>query len=139
MKRFQFRLQKVLEYREQMEEEAKLAFAERRSERLRLEAERHGLQERIVDRLKSDASGLSGRLALELEVGKMDLAIHHIETQIEVVMVEEAQLREHWLAARQEAETMRRLRESARIEWQTEADRKEQADLDEWAVQRRTA
>jgi flagellar export protein FliJ len=134
---FQFRLQKVFEYREMLEEEAKNHYRERQSLRVEAENELDEIDKlrRLFVQLKAD--DLATRLDLELRLQKLDdndracrLLIKHLED-------EEEKAKQEWLATKRETGVLESLRDKAKEEWQLNEDRKEQQALDEWATQRR--
>lgn len=138
MARFQFRLQKVLDHRERTEEAAKLALMEGRAARIRAEQELATHLQRQHDLLNQDGD-LRFRLSLDaLQVRMDDESLQH-QTVIDLLTQEEEGLMDVWRTEHQNAEAMRKLKEAALNEWQLDESRKEQAALDEWATQRRTA
>ncbi|MCX7800438.1 MAG: flagellar export protein FliJ [Fimbriimonadales bacterium] len=139
MRRFRFRLQKVLEHRERLEEEAKTAFLNARAQRLEAERRLEELRTQRAEWLSRSFGTLTDRLALERFLDALDGRERDQRIVIATLEDEEESLRRAWIDARRDAEAMRRLRQAAFDEWRTEADRREQADLDEWAVLRRTA
>jgi flagellar biosynthesis chaperone FliJ len=58
---------------------------------------------------------------------------------LKVLITEEDTALNGWHAAKRELEVLVRLRAAALEEYNAEAERKEQAELDEWAVLRRAA
>lgn len=138
MPKFVFRLQKVLEHRERQEEEAKRALLEGRAERIAAESDLVAMGARRQELMANDG-GLDYRLALDALHARIDDEELQQKTIIDVLTQDEARLLEQWQVQRQEAEALRKLREKALAEWAAEENRKEQAGLDEWATQRRTA
>lgn len=139
MKKFEFRLQKVLEYREAMENWAQEAYLETRVARLEGEAALLDVKNRRKTALLQDANTLDGRRQLEMILSTLDDDERAKETVIEVLENEEEKALEVWQEKKRELETMVKLRDKAREEWELEATRKEQAELDEWSVLRRGA
>ncbi len=138
MAKFHFRLQRVLDHRERIEEEAKLALMEGRAARIRAEQELVTHRERQTELLARDGD-LSYRLTMDaLQIRMDDESLQH-QTVIDLLVQEEEGLMETWRTEHQSAEAMRKLKEAALSEWQLNENRKEQAALDEWATQRRTA
>lgn len=137
MPRFHFRLQTVLEVRGSEEERAKRAYLEARAERLALEralAEGRIMRSAMVAGAPTD---FDSRRALETRLGKLESDERTIETQLGVLRDEEEAARERWVKAHQDHELLVKLREKALTEWNLAESRREQAELDEWAVLRR--
>src|SRR5687768_5732051 len=139
MRKFDFRLQSVLQYREMLEEWTKQTYLECQAERLRQDAELAMICQRRQEMLSHPVLGLTDRLALERVLFSIDDAEHEQRIALGVLLDEEARALALWHERRREAETLRKMRDKAYAEWQLEADRKEQAALDEWASQRRAA
>jgi len=139
MRKFLFRLQKVLEHRERLEEEAKTAFLNARAQRLDAERMLEALAGVRAEALARPLAGLEDRLALERFLEALADRERQQRIVVRTLEDEEESLRQAWIEARRDAEALRKLREAARAEWQAEADRREQAALDEWAVLRRAS
>jgi flagellar protein FliJ len=139
MRKFRFRLQKVLEYRQTLEEKAKEAFLEARKQRLGAEAGIDHIHERRMSLLLKGAKSLEARLALELALVRTDDDERAQRAAIAVLADEEEQALVHWTHRRQDVEALNKLRDKALAEWTLESSRKEQSAMDEWAVQRRPA
>jgi flagellar protein FliJ len=139
MKKFKFRLQKVMEYREAMEHWAQEAYLDTRVARLEGENALRDVQNRRSVALKQTADTLDDRKSLELMLASIDDDEKAKDTVVEILKTEEAKAFEVWQEKKRELETMVKLRDKALEEWQLEATRHEQAELDEWAVLRRSA
>lgn len=139
MKKFSFRLQKVLEYREAMEGIAQEAYLDTRVARLEAEASVLEVQVRRQSVLDTAGESLSFRQALELHLLNLDDEERQREVVVEVLAAEEAKALENWRTKKQELEALIKLKEKAKQEYDLEFSRYEQAQLDEWAVQKRTA
>lgn len=139
MRKFQFRLQKVLEHRETLEEDAKQTFLSARAQTLEAEALLANMQGLRAQTAQQQAPTLADRLALERFIGLLKDREYDQGIVIQTLQDEEEGFRRGWIQARQDAEAIRKLKEKALEDWKLEADRKEQADLDEWAVLRRAA
>jgi flagellar export protein FliJ len=139
MKAFKFRLQKVLEYREAMEHWAQEAYLDTRVARLEGDAALLEVQNRRQATLHRNADSLAERQHLEMTLLSLDDEERAKQTIVEVLKSEEEKALGVWHEKKRELETMIKLRNKAHEEWQLEANRKEQADLDEWAVLRRGA
>src|SRR5690348_11767533 len=139
MKAFKFRLQKVLEYREAMEHWAQEAYLDTRVARLEGEASLLEVHNRRQAALQRTAESIEDRRHLEMTLLSLDDDERAKETVVEVLKSEEEKALNLWHEKKRELETMIKLRDKAREEWQLEANRKEQAELDEWSVLRRGA
>jgi flagellar export protein FliJ len=134
---FAFRLQKVYEYREMLEDEAKNFYRERQAIRVEAEQSLDKVFQSRTDLVHERADDLSARLYMEVRLQKLDdheracrLLIKHLED-------EEEKARLIWLEKKQDTGVLENLRDKAREEWQHTEDLKEQQALDEWATQRR--
>ncbi len=137
MPAFVFSLQKVLDYRRLEEGWAKDAF--RAAQDARFEGE--AAVERIRDRRKACVARPDPTLAERLDLEAYHAALDREETaareRLTTLEGKEAEAREAWRDRRVSAEALAKLREAALDEWKAEEARREQADLDEWAVLRR--
>lgn len=138
MKKFEFRLQKVLEYREAMEHWAQEAYLETRVARLEGEAALANVQRRRQECLQQEADTLQARMLLEMTLQSLDDDERAKVLVIDVLSTEEEKALGVWHEKKRELETIAKLRDSAYEEWKLEETRYEQAQLDEWAVLRRT-
>ncbi|HZH98349.1 MAG TPA: flagellar FliJ family protein [Fimbriimonadaceae bacterium] len=139
MKKFSFRLQKVLEYREMVESWAKEAYLDARTARLEAEVSLLGIESRRQEMLREPVGGLDGRLNLQARLQKLDDQETEKRTILQVLIAEEERSLAEWTEKRLELEALQKLKEKALEEWKIEAQRYEQAELDEWAVLRRAA
>lgn len=139
MKRFEFRLQKVLEYREAMEHWAQEAYLETRVARLEGEAALAEVQRRRQESLRHKADTLEARILLEMTLQTLDDDEKAKILVIDVLTTEEEKALGVWQEKKRELETIVKLRDNAYEEWKLEETRYEQAQLDEWAVLRRPA
>ena len=137
MPAFAFSLQRVLEYRRLEEEWAREAFRLARDARLEAEEE--------LERLRTRRAGLVGYPCPTLAVRQDLEACHELldrdeesaQNRLALLVNDESRAIDEWTACRVAAEALAKLRESAFAEWQREEGRREQAELDEWAVMRR--
>ncbi len=136
---FEFRLQKVLEYREMLEGRAKDSYLDSRAARLEVEASLLVLHNRRGNLLENTPSDLNSRRALESTLLHFDDQERSDNLVLNVLKAEEETALEAWQFAKREVETLARMREVALEEYNLEESRKEQAALDEWAVLRRSA
>ena len=139
MKKFKFRLQKVLEYREAMEHWAQDVYLETRVARLESEAALADVASRRSIALGHPANTLDERKQLELTLQSLDDDQRAKKTVVEVLTAEEDKALNAWHEKKRELDVIVKLRDKAREEWQLEATRHEQAELDEWSVLRRGA
>lgn len=136
---FKFRLQKLLEYRQLQEKWAKDAYMAKIAQRNEAELEVESLVRRKTDSLRAHPTGLDDRQALDSYVTRLEDEARAAEATVEVLNNEVEEALNAWNEARQEAEAMGKLREAEFEAWQLEQSRKEQSELDEWAVFRRAA
>ena len=139
MKKFEFRLQKVLEYREAMEHWAQEVYLETRVARLEGESALLNVQNRRAAALSQSANTLDDRKRLELILASLDDDERGQLTVVEVLTTEEEKALTAWQEKKRELEVIAKLRDKAREVWQLESIRHEQAELDEWAVLKRGA
>ncbi|MBS1718828.1 MAG: flagellar FliJ family protein [Armatimonadetes bacterium] len=139
MAKFQFRLQRVLDFREMAEEWAKNDYLERRAARLLAEQERVQIAGERKNAIGRGAESLDARRNLEMLLSRYD---EEEAIQLRIIAEleeEEERAAEVWREKKQELEAMVKLRDKALEEWTLEDTRREQAELDEWAVLRRKA
>ena len=137
MPAFAFSLQRILEYRRLEEEWAKEAFRLARAARSEAEDEVAQIRQRRVDLVAHDAASLAVRASLEVCHAVLDDEEESAQNRLAILANDEGRAIDEWTACRVAAEALAKLRESAFEEWQREENRREQADLDEWAVLRR--
>lgn len=139
MRKFSFRLQKVLEYRESMEQWAQDAYLDTRVARLEAEAAVLEVDSRRKQVLTDQAASLDARKVQELRLQMLDEEERQKATVVEVLKAEEEKALAVWHEKKQELEAMVKLSERAKEEWMQEQHRREQGELDEWATQKRGA
>ncbi len=139
MTKFKFRLQKVLEFRRTQENTAKTDYLETRARRIESEFELQNLTITRNTRLQQINSSLEQRHALHSYISRLEDQERAQHSVIGVLSDEEEKARQNWIEARKAAEALQTLKDNEYEEYQKEADRQEQAALDEWAVLRRTA
>lgn len=137
MPAFAFSLQRVLDYRRLEEEWAQEALRLARAARAEAEEERLHLQRRRDGLVGHPASTLAVRQDLEACHARLDRDEESAQNRLALQANDEARAAEEWRGCRVAAEALARLRESAYEAWQREEARREQAELDEWAVLRR--
>ena len=136
---FDFRLQRVLQYREMQEQWAKDAYLAAKAARVHSEETLDGIRERRNYLLESTPTDLDSRRALEHTLIHFDDQDRAQQSIIAILATEETNALAAWQSQKRELDTIGNLREHAHEAWKLDEDRKEQAALDEWAVTRRTA
>ena len=139
MKKFEFRLQKVMDFREALESLAKDAYLDARAKRLEAEAMIGNIESRRAKLLTESVSTVDERLALEAFMLRLEDEERSQRAVISVLRDEEAHLMGEWHRAKQNYEALVKLRTKAEATHDLEASREEQNELDEWAVTRRAA
>ena len=139
MRKFEFRLQKVLEFRELSETWAKDAYLEAHSRRLSVEQNIAELEARRQEILHGHPRDVHEFRTYESYLERIDDENREQETVRELLLTEEEKAKEDWLAKRRDHELMKRLHDNELAEWQQEFERSEQRELDEWSNQRREA
>jgi flagellar export protein FliJ len=110
-----------------------------RAKHLEAEAELAAMQSRRAEVLAKPCGSLDDRIALELYVFRLDDQERCQALVIEALEGEEESKRLQWIESRKDLEAIQKLRDRSLSEWELEATRKEQAELDEWAVLRSAA
>lgn len=139
MKKFEFRLQSVLDYRENLEKWAKDAYLDAKAQRLEGEAALSAIGARRAQLLDQRATTVEDRIAMQNALAKMDDDERAQQSVIQVLITEEMDALDAWHRAKRDFQVMEKMREQAEEEWKLEAGRKEQAELDEWATTRKAA
>lgn len=139
MSEFEFRLQRILDYRQLVEGWAKDAFLEARLARLEGEAMLDRLAEKRAELLHKPAESLPDRQAMQACLEKLEEDERQQRIVNEMLEADEEKRRDAWVEARREVQTLEKLRDRAFAVWLKEENRREQRELDEWALQRRPA
>ena len=139
MAKFRFRLEKLLEYRRLQEKWAKDTYLEARARRNEGEGELEGVRTRRAKILSNRPANLQALRDFEAFLIRLDDDEQGAIAMLGVLEDEEKTARDEWIAAKSEAEAIQKLREQAYADWQREELKREQAELDEWAVLRRSA
>lgn len=140
MARFRFRLQRVLDYRLRLEEKAERQYAEAHHRRIVAERRLTEMNEERLSFLhRPDPFSLDAARLRTLYLEAFQDRIERQSALVEVTRQEERERRDAWLAARRERQTLDNLRARAKAEFDLYEGRRMQAELDEWAVQRRAA
>ena len=96
MSKFRFRLQKVLEYRETIEQRAKEAYLDARANRLEAEVVSAGIEGRRSEVLAKPADDLAARQAIETMMLKLDDDQRTQQSVITILHEEEAKAMAEW-------------------------------------------
>lgn len=139
MKIFDFRLQKVLEYRRLVEGWAKDAYLDARVARLEAETAMHGIRKQREILLTGIPRTLDEHQAQERRLHLLDDQEAQQKIVVDVLLDEEAAALHEWTQKKQDVAALEKLHDRAYDEWQTEMNREEQAFLDEWSTSRRAA
>jgi flagellar FliJ protein len=139
VKKFNFRLEKVLEYRRLLEQWAKEAYLEARSARLEAELNLLKIFELRQDVLSWPSQTVEARQTLETQLKKLDQKEVEQRIVTNVLVHEENQALDAWTERKVELEALNKMYETQYREWQLEADRHLQLELDEWALRKKAA
>ncbi len=139
MKKFNFRLQKVMDFREAMESLAKDAYLDARSKRFEAEAMVANIEVRRQELLSEPCVSLDAHQMMDSLMIRLDDEVRAQSTVISVLRDEEEHLLAEWHRAKQEFEALVKLQGKAQEAHQKEVDLEEQKELDEWSVTRRAA
>ena len=139
MARFEFRLERLMDYRRLQEKWAKDEFVGARRRRLDGEAQVDEVKTIRTKALDGTFPKLPDRLAHEAHLDRLDAEQSALEAAVSVLLGEEESARDAWIETKQNLEALEKLREKDYQEWQLVEGRREQAALDEWAVLRRSA
>lgn len=139
MAKFNFRLESILTFRRKLEESAKTTYLEARARRLDAEFDLQAIVESRRTTLHRGVPCLENRLALDAYLARLEDQARAQHSVIGVLTDEEEQARKKWITARQDSESIQKLRDKEYESWQRDQLRKEQSELDEWSVLRRAA
>lgn len=139
MTKFEFRLERVRDYRQLEEDWSRATYLEARAARVAHEAKIAGLLQIRVGVLTQSISGLDAHRTLESYLIHSDDEERLENAALNVLQDEEAAALTQWQIKKQDVQVLDRLREQALEEWTHEESRLEQAALDEWSVTRRAA
>lgn len=139
MPRFKFRLQKLLDYRRLQEKWAKDAWLDAQRRRIDVERDIDAVRVERAGMLESKPLTLSDHQALERYLTRLDDQERAHQALVAILLDEEEEMRQAWLAARQEAHALETLRDQALDDWKKFEEKEEQKALDDWATMRRAA
>ena len=139
MRKFRFRLEKLLEYRRLQEKWAKDEFLACRARRIEGENEIQRLKDQRANAMQKNYATLEEKLAQQNYTAKLDDDKRAVEAAVAVLAGEEEVARQKWLKVRTDAEALEKLKEKDQALWSVEEQRRIQKDLDEWTITRRAA
>lgn len=136
---FKFRLETVLDIRAIELEAAERAYLHAKSKREDAEQDFQGVQFMLTENRRKPRESFQARLDAQAYTERLEDEARAITSTIGVLQDEEKVAMEAWMEARKEVKALEKLREKAQDEFNLELNRKEQAELDEWATLRRAA
>ena len=139
MRKYKFRLAKLLEYRRLQEKWAKDELLSCHARRIEGENEIDRLKTARTEAMHKTYATLEERRAQEAYVARLEDDRRAVEAAVVVLAGEEELARLKWLQVRTDAEALEKLKERDFAGWTVEEQRRVQSDLDEWAVTRRAA
>lgn len=139
MRKFAFRLAKLLEYRLLQEKWAKDEYLACRAKRLEGEKQIELLKEKRGEAARKNYGTLDERRAQEAYVNRLEDEKRGFEAAVAVLAGEEEVARVKWLNFKKDAEVLEKLRQKDFELWTVEEQRRVQNELDEWSVQRRAS
>lgn len=139
MRKFRFRLEKLLEYRRLQEKWAKDEFLACRARRIEGENEIDRLKAQRNEAMRKNYPTLTEKRAQESFAAKLEDDRRAIEAAVAVLAGEEELARMKWLNVRKDAEALEKLKEKDQALWTVEEERRIQRDLDEWTITRRAS
>ncbi|MBS1706825.1 MAG: flagellar export protein FliJ [Armatimonadetes bacterium] len=139
MRKFEFRLQKVLDYRRLCEDWAKQAYIESQARLLDGQDEVRTIAHRREKAIAHTPHSVNGMVSLEQYLVKLDDDQRAQEAVNSILEQEVESARQDWVSARQDAEAIQKLHDREWEDYQTEVLREEQKALDEFANYRRAA
>ena len=139
MAKFKFRLQKLLDLRANELEKAKELYLLAKGRRLDAESTLAEIATSKTAVLRAEVKGIEERRSLDTYVQRLIDEERATEAAISVLLDEEETLKIAWHDAKKDHDALQKLFEADEAEWKLDADRKESAELDEWAVLRRSA
>lgn len=130
MRRFQFRLERVLRYRQSREEVAYRALQEAIRQRVQHEAEIDQVRTQIRQLAESVISPAEW-LMREQTLAALQMCLERLMDALPLLKEQEAHARQVYLQLRQEREALTRLRQRAYEQFETELQRLVQNEMDE--------
>jgi flagellar protein FliJ len=139
MAKFKFRLQRLLDHRRLLEKSAKDAWLKQRAEKVQAEEELSEMRAKRNQLASQTVTQFSDLIQQQHALSRLESLEKSFMAAIAVLENEEEAAYRVWMNAKQDAEAIEKLREKAKEFWDKEMERREQAELDEWAVMRRAA
>jgi flagellar FliJ protein len=139
MAKFKFRLQRLLDHRRFLEKSAKDAWLKQRAEKVQAEEELSEMRAKRNQLASQTVTQFSDLIQQQHALNRLESLEKSFMAAIAVLENEEEAAYRVWMNAKQDAEAIEKLREKAKEFWDKEMERREQAELDEWAVMRRAA
>ncbi len=139
MRKFTFRLAKLLEYRQLQEKWAKDEFLSCRAKRIEGENQIARLKDQRIQAMHKTYPTLEEKKAQQLYANRLEDDKCAVESAVAVLAGEEEVARLKWLKVRKDAEALDKLREKDLALWSLDERRQVQKDLDEWTITRRAS
>jgi flagellar protein FliJ len=139
MAKFKFRLEKLLEYRRLQEQWAKEAYLHALAKKVEAEGDAEAAATRLRLAVGARLATIEERIGHESFLLRLEDEYRAALSLVDLLAQEADVELAKYSRARQEREALEKLRENDLEVWRLEESRREQAALDEWAVQRRTA
>ena len=139
MRKFAFRLAKLLEYRVLQEKWAKDEFLSCRARRIEGEKQIEAIKERRNVAGRKNYGTLDEKLAQQNFVLRLEDEKRGLEAAVAVLAGEEEVARIKWLNFKKDAEALEKLKIKDLELWTVEEQRFIQRELDEWSIQRRAS
>ncbi len=139
MRKFEFRLQKVLDYRILQEDWSKKAFRDARIARQDAEKILFKKQELLNMVLRQGANSIREYQTIEDYITRLSDEIESQKSIVAVLLEEEEKANYEWQEARKALKTIQKLKEIAEHAWREEVAKSEQKHLDDWTTSRRAA
>jgi len=139
VRKFNFRLERVRQYRRQLEEQAKKELQETQLRVREAEKELENMLQHRQETLQQALNTVADRRATLDYVCFVDEKCAGQESIIAILQQDEEMMRAKWIQARQDAELLEKLKTKAKDQYDLDANRHEQAELDEWTMMRRDA
>lgn len=121
------------------EDAAKDAFIAAQSARNDQESEIRRLNDQRYAVVRVPADTLADRIHMQQSLDALDHKERAEKAVLSVLQTEEEKAQVEWNARRQAVKIIEKLMEKAEEEWKLSEERREQSELDEWAVTRRAA
>ena len=137
MARFSFRFQRVLDYRKMQVEWAARAVGVAGAALANVDEEIYAVGAATLKTVGQTPKDVNGRLAIQRLLETLDARARAAEIQRAEALTELEQAQEDWREAKAELGAMEALESIEKTAWLYAEARREQAELDEWAVTRR--